>query len=338
MIWHAQTRTSLETFILKIVAIIGILTAFICSISAIAQTNPKKVLAYSTSAQFGLIYFAIGMLNIKAAIAFFIAHAFIKSMLFLTLPNKNEKWNYLQFVGFLIAGLSLSGLIFSGLIAKEMIFLNLNNFLIATFSILSFLTAFYIIRIALVIFDNNGIEKIKPQILELISISGLLILNILFYIYLHKNAQYNVAECFYGAFTAWVVVYLLYIKKAFWKVPLLYNLALNGFYLDKFYNYFCVKFYKLLTDFCNVIETKLFGNYSLIIKCVNIGVKSFAFIENKIFNGTINYITKIFRKISLLDLRIQNGNIQCYNMYAFMLIILIALSLVIGYLILLFKL
>ena len=44
---------TLEPVLLKVVAILGILTALICSFSACAQIHPKKALAYSTSAQFG---------------------------------------------------------------------------------------------------------------------------------------------------------------------------------------------------------------------------------------------------------------------------------------------
>ena len=74
---------TLEASVLQIIAWLGILTALICSILASIETHPKKVLAYSTSANFGLMFFSIGMLNVKAALIFFVAHAFIKSMLFL---------------------------------------------------------------------------------------------------------------------------------------------------------------------------------------------------------------------------------------------------------------
>ena len=43
--------------------------------------------------------------------------------------------------------------------------------------------------------------------------------------------DYKIAEPFWAALTAWICVYVLYIKNAFWKVPFLYSVAKNGFYL-----------------------------------------------------------------------------------------------------------
>lgn len=322
---------TLEPVLLKVVAILGILTALICSFSACAQIHPKKALAYSTSAQFGLIYFAIGILNIKAGMALFIAHAFIKSLLFITIPKENENWNYIKLILFLISALSLSGVIFSGMIAKEMIASDLGTFATVIISMLSFLTAFYIIRIALVMYDSCQVKKDSLNIFEWISISGLLILNVFFYIYLHKTAQYKIAEPFWAAITAWAVVYILYLKNAFWKVPILYSLAFNGFYLDKIYMNIFVKTYDIFTKLCEWVDTKILSNYSLCINGAKVGIKVFAFVENKIMNGTVNLITKGFKQLSILDFRAQNGNIQRYNAYAFIVVTAIITCLILSY-------
>ncbi len=322
---------TIDEAILKIFIVIGILTALVCSLSACAQTHPKKTLAYSTSAQIGLMFFALGLLNIKAAIAFFIAHAFIKTTLFLTLPKENEKWNFVSFIIFLISGLSLSGIILSGMIAKEMITTDLGMYKTAIFAIISFLTAFYIIRIALRLFCEHNTEKTKPEILEIIPIGLLVLFNILFYIYLHINAQYQIAEPFWAALTAWGCVYILFIKDAFWKVPILYPLTYNGFYLDSFYTNICTKFYTKFTNLCNLIDTKILANYCLPITLAKIGVKTFNFIEEKIMNGTVNFITKTFKKLSLADLKAQSGSIQKYNAYAFIIITIVMVCLILGY-------
>ena len=311
---------TLEPILLKIILIIGLLTAFLCSISACSQVHPKKVLAYSTSAQLGLVFFAIGLGNIRAALALFIAHAFIKALLFITLPREDEKWNYISFIVFLVSALSLSGLIFSGMIAKEIVASILGNLVTACVSILSFLTAFYIIRIALRLFDKNGAKKDKLNLLVILSFSGLLLLNILFYIYLHKTMQYRIAEPFWGALSAWIVVYVLYLKNIFWKVPLLYNLSINGFYLDKLYMNYFVKLYNVFANVCNFIDTKIFGNYFIPVLIAKLGVKSVSFIEEKAMNGGVKFITNSFKKFSIWDLKAQSGNIQRYNAYAFIII------------------
>ena len=323
---------TLETKTLNLLIIIGLLTAIICSISACAQDNPKKVLAYSTSAQFGIMYFAIGMLNIKAAITFFIAHAFIKTVLFLTLPKENQKWNYINLIFFLVAGLSLSGILFSGMIAKEMIAYNLDGFKTVILATLSFLTAFYIIKIALMLYSKEeNLEKKCNSKIELTSVILLFALNILFYIYLHFNTQYQIAECFWAALTAWVCVYILYLKNAFWKVPILYPLAYNGFYLDKFYMTICVYVYTKFSKICYFIDEKILSNYAIVTNSAKLSVKFVDFIETKIMNGTISAIVKTFRKCSLLDLKAQNGNIQRYNTYAFIIITIILICLILGY-------
>ena len=322
---------SLETYLPKIIAVVGLLTAIICSLSACAQTNPKKTLAYSTSAQLGLMFFAIGLLNIKAAVGFFIAHAFIKSMLFLTLPKDNETWSYLKFIGFLISGLSLSGIILSGMIAKEFIALNLGTVLTVVFCVISFLTAFYIIRIALVVADTNELEKKDVPVLEIVSISGLLLLNILFYAFLRTQVQYQVAEPFWAALTAWICVYILYRKKAFWKVPLLYQLAYNGFYLDSFYTKTCIKIYELVAKACSCFDKNVFANYRPVVFISKTGVKISNFIETKVMNGTVDLVSRFIKKSSILDKKAQTGNIQRYNAYAFIIITMILVCLIYGY-------
>ena len=322
---------ALEEILFKILLIIGALTALICSLSACSQTNPKKVLAYSTSAQFGLIFFAIGILNIKAAIAYFIAHAFIKSTLFLNLPKENKSWSFTNFVIFLISGLSLGGILLSGMLAKEMIAYDLGALKTAFLAIISFLTMFYIIRIALLLYKEHEIVKTKPNILEIVSIGLLLTFNILFYIYLHKNAQYKVAECFWSALTAWICVYILYSKNAFWKVPILYPITYNGFHLDRFYTQFCANVYDRFCKFCEKIDLCVFSNYCLALNSSRLGVKLFGFVEEKIMNGGVRLIIKTFKKLSIFDNKIQNKNIQNYNLYAFIIITLILVSLIMGY-------
>ena len=321
---------TLDLKILKFIALIGLLTAFVCSFCACAQRNPKKTLAYSTSAQFGLMYLGVGILNIKACAALFIAHAFIKSILFLTLPRENEKWDYWNFTVFLISGLSLSGIVFSGMIAKEMLALNLGNNSYIAFCLISFLTAFYIMRIAVVTADENGLEKIKPHIIEFLSVLGILAINISFYVYL-RRFEYKIAEPFWFSLFAWICVYLLYINKGFRKIPVIYPLAYNGFYLDKFYTEFCAKVYELFAHGCNFVDTKIFGEYSPIIWCSKLGVKTADFIETKIINGGVNLVTGIAKWISKTELKAQNSSVQRYNAYAFVIITLIITCLVLAY-------
>lgn len=322
---------SLEPWLLKFITEIGLLTTIICSISACAEEEPKKVLAYSTSAQLGLVFFAIGQLEIKTGLVLFLAHAFIKSLLFIVLPKENEKWNFINVIIFILGALSLSGVLFSGLIAKEMFTLQNNTFSTIIVSIISFLTAFYILKIILISTNKIGVEKKRPNTLELIASSGLLILNILFFIYLQKNISYKINEPFWVAIIALLITYFLYRKNMFYKIPLLYPLAKNGFYLDKIYTNIVAKIYDFIAKTSNLFEIKILNNYFLPINIAKISVKFISFIEEKFMNGFVKFIIKIFNKISLLNLKAQTGNIQRYNTYAFAIITIILTCLMLSY-------
>ena len=68
---------------LPLTAIIGIVTALAGGIVATFQTHVKRVLAASTSAQYGLMFVAIGAGSTAAAGAQLVTHAAFKSLLFL---------------------------------------------------------------------------------------------------------------------------------------------------------------------------------------------------------------------------------------------------------------
>ena len=68
---------------LMVVAVIGTLTAFFAATIGIAQTDIKKVLAYSTISQLGYMFMACGVGAFSAGIFHLMTHAFFKGLLFL---------------------------------------------------------------------------------------------------------------------------------------------------------------------------------------------------------------------------------------------------------------
>src|SRR2546422_10713543 len=68
---------------LTVVAIIGTLTALFAATIGVAQTDIKKVLAYSTISQLGYMFMACGVAAFSAAIFHLLTHAFFKGLLFL---------------------------------------------------------------------------------------------------------------------------------------------------------------------------------------------------------------------------------------------------------------
>src|SRR4051812_26195699 len=68
---------------LMVVAIIGTLTALFAATIGVAQTDIKKVLAYSTVSQLGYMFMACGVAAFSAGIFHLMTHAFFKGLLFL---------------------------------------------------------------------------------------------------------------------------------------------------------------------------------------------------------------------------------------------------------------
>ena len=68
---------------LMVVATIGALTAFFAATIGVAQTDIKKVLAYSTISQLGYMFMACGVAAYSAGIFHLMTHAFFKGLLFL---------------------------------------------------------------------------------------------------------------------------------------------------------------------------------------------------------------------------------------------------------------
>ncbi|MCH7665872.1 MAG: hypothetical protein IH936_08095 [Acidobacteria bacterium] len=67
----------------KLVAVIGAATALFAATIAIAQTDIKKVLAYSTVSQLGYMFLAAGVGAYAVAVFHLVTHAFFKALLFL---------------------------------------------------------------------------------------------------------------------------------------------------------------------------------------------------------------------------------------------------------------
>ena len=80
----AKTYCLLNPDTLTVIAFIGAITALSGAIPAAAQTDIKKVLAYSTISQLGFMVMAMGVGAYSAALFHLVTHAFFKACLFLT--------------------------------------------------------------------------------------------------------------------------------------------------------------------------------------------------------------------------------------------------------------
>jgi NADH-quinone oxidoreductase subunit L len=70
--------------VLYLVGVIGALSLLLAAFAALAQTDIKRVLAYSTMSQIGYMFLALGVGAFDAAVFHLVTHAFFKALLFLS--------------------------------------------------------------------------------------------------------------------------------------------------------------------------------------------------------------------------------------------------------------
>lgn len=151
---------------LQVVGIVGGVTALFASLCAVSQTDLKRVLAYSTVSQLGLMFLACGAGAFYSAMFHLTTHAFIKALLFLSAGNVvhmlHDKTEMAQMGGlskflpktnwlFLIGVLALSGIPpFAAFFSKDLILEQeyLAGYITLFFVALvaSILTGFYLTR------------------------------------------------------------------------------------------------------------------------------------------------------------------------------------------------
>ena len=122
---------------LKIITIIGALTAFFASTVGLVQNDMKKIIAYSTCSQLGYMFFACGLSNYSLAVFHLSNHACFKALLFLcagsVIHAMNDEQDIRKMGGlrrilpftysmFLIGSLALTGFPFlTGFYSKDVI-------------------------------------------------------------------------------------------------------------------------------------------------------------------------------------------------------------------------
>lgn len=313
---------SLNSAVLIIIAVVGIVTAIICSISAISQTDIKKMLAYSTSAQLGLMFLAFGACSITVTMIHLTAHSFIKAMLFLIAgiviasQNGNQDIKLMgglrtklptSAIAYLIGALSLSGLLFAGFASKDLILGNLlsgKHYVYATlFLIVAFMTAYYLFRAYFYIFEGENksdeYSKFKTPDVILNIIVGIFAIIIIFLWFIFPKSQdllFKVITYIIGI-SAIAISYLVYANRGvIRKIPVMFDISYNGFYLDNIY-LGVVKGYKRLSRIAYLIDKYVFDAISYLFA---LNIRFFSWILSKL----------------------QTGRVQSYLSYALLIIML----------------
>ncbi|AAM67725.1 NADH-quinone oxidoreductase subunit L [Buchnera aphidicola] len=316
--------------ILYLISLIGIITIFISSFSALVQQDIKRILAYSTMSQIGYMFLALGVKAWTAAIVHLIVHAIFKALLFLSsgsliLSCNNEKNIFnlskvsskcpLLYVSFLVGGASLVSfpLITSGFYSKGNILFSVlkdgyfNLFLIGLFC--SFLTSIYTFRMIFVIFHRSSVSFVfsnkrlahnLPLLILLFfsTMFGYFIIRLpLFYVFpMVKSLEngkflYEIISSFIS-FLGIFIAYHIWIKQPFW-----------------FFRFLKFKIIKLIHKF--LLNGWYFDFFYKILF-----IHPYLFISKILSYEPFDFFPTFFvafiKKTNSIVLKSVNGNVKCY--------------------------
>lgn len=171
----------------NIIAVVGAITSLVAASIGLVQNDIKKVLAYSTVSQLGLMFLALGLGAYEVAVFHVITHAFFKACLFLgsgsvihALHGEQDMRRMgglkgamkVTFLTFLLATLAISGIPpFAGFFSKDeilMVAFHENKVLWVIAAVASIMTAFYMFRLLYLTFfkEFRGTEEQKHHLHE----------------------------------------------------------------------------------------------------------------------------------------------------------------------------
>jgi NADH-quinone oxidoreductase subunit L len=174
MIARSNVLYSLAPISQNLVAVIGVATALLAATIALKQNDIKKVLAYSTVSQLGLMFLALGVGAYTAGVFHVMTHAFFKALLFLgagsvihAMHHEQDIMNMgglrkklpITHITFLIGCLAIAGIPpFAGFFSKDEILtaaLMKSPILYVLGVMTSLMTAFYMFRLYFLTFSGS---------------------------------------------------------------------------------------------------------------------------------------------------------------------------------------
>ena len=328
----------LSPMTLHVIGIVGGATAIYAALCATAQTDLKRVLAYSTISQLGLMFLACGVGAFYAAMFHLTTHAFVKALLFLSAGNvvhmthgetlldqmgglkeKLPKTNWM----FLIGVLSMSGLpplaaFFSKELILEQEFIEGYYFLYFIGIVTSSLTAFYLMRAYCLVFLgkqnplNSSVSE-APNVM-LIPLSILTLFSVIGGIFGFACKEPALLESFLGEIgitlaeidhtSCFFLSFETWIAIAGSLIGIGLSFYIYARYLGKLppnIAIFNKAFY--INEVYRVLFTTPLSWFAKFINC---------FLEKKVFNQSINVLVYGTGEISLFLKTIQSGQIRSY--------------------------
>lgn len=319
---------SLSDFVMHFIAIIGLITALICAYFAITQNDLKRILAFSTNSQLGLMFLALGCGVFSGGLFHLVTHAYFKSMLFLCsgiVIHSLFELQDIRFMGglrkhmpvcaisYLIGCITISGVFFSGFFSKEMILsglFDMNKIFYATgFLLVAFMTAFYMFRSYFLVFEcecKSGRTPHKPHWVLNFSVGTLAIITVLLGFIVHhefasfitygnemKRNIHSFNPLYLSLFVSGLGIVLAYIcyntKFSCKKIPILYNLSFNKLYIDDLYSFITDKIYRIISRLCALFDRFIVDG---VVVLTSYTVKGFSWVFSKMQTSNLqSYLT-----------------------------------------------
>ncbi len=177
-----RTAPMLPAETLQVIGIVGGITTVVTGLIALGENDLKRLLAASTSSQYGLMLLAVGAGVPLAALLHLIAHAAIKSSLFLgagVFQHSRDSTDFSElagagrdrpriFFGFVLAALALAGIPpLSGFFSKDAIIAaslaSPNALMLATFAVAgTLLTGIYMARALSILWHGDSQQRSMP--------------------------------------------------------------------------------------------------------------------------------------------------------------------------------
>lgn len=327
--WPLYTQAPLA---MEVVAWIGLLTAFLAASIGLAQTDIKKVFAYSTVSQLGYMMLGLGVGAFAAGIFHIVTHAFFKALLFLgagsvihALAGEQDLRRMgglrsklpLTFATLLCAAVAIAGVPpFSGFFSKDEILLAAYHhapWMYWVGVVTAAMTAFYVFRALFLAFfgEYRGDPEIHPHeapasmaiplvVLAALSAVGGFIpvpsfLEPVFPPTQEEHASGLVVVSVAAALAGIGLAYLLYVARPGWRDSLVERFRL--LYTIVFNKYYVDEFY-----YATVVRPVVEGSRVLLWKGMDAGV----------IDGLVNGIGAGARDAGSIVRWLQSGNIRSY--------------------------
>ena len=333
-----------SAFALDVVAIVGLATAFFAATIGLAQTDIKKVYAYSTVSQLGYMFLGLGTGAFSAGIYHVMTHAFFKALLFLgagsvihALSGEQDlrkmgglrKYTPITMWTLLCASLSIAGFPYlAGFYSKDMILEAAYDhapwmYWVGVFT--AGMTAFYVFRAWFLAFTGKYRGHAHPHESPLVMTGPLMLLAGLSLVGGFINIPHWLEPMFgekpENQMLAWIsagvgvagilLAYLFYVAQR--GLADSFAKAMNGFYTLVYNKYYVDQVYDTL-----VVRPLVAISRAVLWRGVDAGL----------IDGTVNGVGERSRGIGSILRLLQSGNIRTYAAWVVLgsIVVLIAIG------------